>query len=131
AGLNTGEVVVGSAPSGDLATVGDAVNVAQRLEAAAPPGAVLVGEETSRLLGGAAQLDAIDPLTLKGKALPVRAWRLVSVESERAGAPPRAAPPFVGREHELRLLRRACDDVSATRVPRMITVLGQAGIGKS
>jgi class 3 adenylate cyclase/tetratricopeptide (TPR) repeat protein len=130
-GLNTGEVVVGSAPSGDLSTVGDAVNVAQRLEAAAPPGAVLVGEETSRLLGGAAQLDAIDPLTLKGKALPVPAWRLVSVESERAGAPPRATPPFVGREHELRLLRRACDDVSATRVPRMITVLGQAGIGKS
>src|SRR5436190_19854637 len=45
-GLNTGEVVIGSAPGGDLSTVGDVVNVAQRLEAAAPPGTVLIGEDT-------------------------------------------------------------------------------------
>jgi class 3 adenylate cyclase/tetratricopeptide (TPR) repeat protein/type II secretory pathway predicted ATPase ExeA len=130
-GLNTGEVVVGSAPGGDLSTVGDAVNVAQRLEAAAPPGEALVGAETAGLLEGAAQLDPIDPLTLKGKALPVAAWRLVSVESERAGAPGRAAPPFVGRARELRVLRHAFDEASASEAPRMITVLGQAGIGKS
>src|SRR3954447_6530434 len=130
-GLNTGEVFVGTAPGGDLSTVGDAVNVAQRLETSAPPGEVLVGEETARLLGGAARLEQVDPLTLKGKSLPVAASRLVSVESERAGPPARATPPFVGREHELGLLRGAFDEVSASRIPRMVTVLGQAGIGKS
>src|SRR6266545_2147599 len=130
-GLNTGEVVVGSAPGGDLSTVGDAVNVAQRLETAAPPGQVLVGAETARLLRGAAKLDPIDPLLLKGKALPVDASVLVSVESEQAGAPARPAPPFVGREAELRFLRRAFDEVSASQSPRMVKVLGEAGIGKS
>jgi class 3 adenylate cyclase/tetratricopeptide (TPR) repeat protein len=130
-GLNTGEVVVGSAPGGDLSTVGDVVNVAQRLEAAAPSGQVLVGAETAGLLKGTARLNPLDPLTLKGKALPVDAWSLVSVESERSGAPVRPAPPFVGREAELRLLRRAFDEVARSREPRMVKVLGEAGIGKS
>src|SRR5213592_2167849 len=70
-GLNTGEVVVGSAPSGDLSTVGDAVNVAQRLEASAPPGAVLVGRDTARQLHQLGELERVDQLTLKGKSLPV------------------------------------------------------------
>src|SRR5215218_9736931 len=130
-GLNTGEVVVGSAPGGDLSTVGDVVNVAQRLEASAPPGDVLVGKETADLLGDAAQLDPVDPLAVKGKRLPVAASRLVSVASERAAAPARAAPPFVGRDQELGLLRQAFDEVAASREPRLVTVLGPAGIGKS
>src|SRR3954468_10329374 len=58
-GLNTGEVVTGSAPGGDLSTVGDVVNVAQRLESSAPPGEVLVGQETGRHLGGSAAVDPI------------------------------------------------------------------------
>ena len=130
-GLNTGEVVVGSAPGGDLSTVGDAVNVAQRLEASAAPGEVLVGGETAKLLGGVAQLDPVDHLTLKGKSLPVEAWRLVSVRSERAEGVARPAPPFVGRERELGVLRRAFDEAGAAREPRLVTVLGPAGIGKS
>src|SRR3954447_25474309 len=76
-GLNTGEVVVGSAPGGDLSTVGDVVNVAQRLEASAPPGEVLIGQETARHLAELAELEPVDPLTLKGKSLPVSACRLL------------------------------------------------------
>src|SRR5215208_1008438 len=130
-GLNSGEVVVGSAPGGDLSTVGDVVNVAQRLEASAPPGEVLVGQETARHLGELAELDAVDPLTLKGKSLPVSACRLRSVRSERAASPTRPSPPFVGRDRELESLRGAFDEVVAARQPRLVTVVGPAGIGKS
>ncbi len=130
-GLNTGEVVVGSAPGGDLSTVGDVVNVAQRLEASAQPGDVLVGEETGRALSDIAELEPVDALTLKGKSLPVAASRLRSVRSELAAGPSRAAPPFVGRERELTLLREAFDAVAAEREPRLVTLIGAAGIGKS
>src|SRR5919198_429309 len=105
-GLNTGEGVIGTAPGGDLSTVGDVVNVAQRLEAVAPPGTALIGSDTARHLRGVAELEAVDPLALKGKSVPVSAWRLISVASERADAPVRPAPPFVGRERELARLRQ-------------------------
>ena len=130
-GLNTGEAVVGDDPTGGWSTFGDAVNVAQRLEAAAEPGQVLVGEQTARLLRGAARLDRATPLMLKGKAAPVTAWRLVAVAPETTELPRSAAMPFVGRTAELRQLRKAFDEVVARRSPRFVTVLGPAGIGKS
>ena len=80
-GINTGEVVAGTAER--LAT-GDAVVIAQRLEAAAPPGGILVGEPTYRLVRDAVEVEPAGTLELKGKAEPVAAYRLVSV---RAGAP--------------------------------------------
>ena len=130
-GLNTGEVVVGSAPGGDLATVGDVVNVAQRLEASAPPGEVLVGSETARHMGELAKVDEVDPLLLKGKSLPVAALRLRSVRSELGGAAVRPTLPLVGRQRELDRLRDAFDDVVASARPQLTTVVGPAGIGKS
>jgi class 3 adenylate cyclase/tetratricopeptide (TPR) repeat protein len=130
-GVNTGEVVIGEAPDGAPTTHGDTVNVAQRLEASAQPGQVLIGEETARMVGAAAQLDRVDPLALKGKAAPVSAWRLVAIASEAAEPRERVIAPFVGREAELRLLSTTFDDVMATREPRLVTVLGPAGIGKS
>src|SRR3954451_15622718 len=130
-GLNTGEVVIGSGPGGDLSTVGDVVNVAQRLQAGAPAGTVLIGDDTARHLRGVAELDAMDRLELKGKSLTVRAWRLLSVASERAPAPARPSPPFVGRKRELDLLRRVFNEAAASQEPRLVTVVGPAGIGKS
>ncbi len=130
-GVNTGEVVIGEAPGGAPTTHGDAVNVAQRLETSAQPGQVLIGEETARLVSPSAQLDRIDALMLKGKAEPVSAWRLVSIASEASDAGDRSITPFVGREGELRLLRNAFEGVVESREPRLVTVLGPAGIGKS
>ena len=130
-GLNTGEVVIGESPGGEMSTVGDAVNVAQRLEASAPPGEVLIGEEAARLVAPAARLDPVEPLVLKGKAAPVSAWRLVSVASELVGVPERVKTPFVGRADELHSLRRNFDEVLSAQTPRLITVLGAPGIGKS
>ena len=78
-----------------------------------------------------AQLAPMDTITLKGKSAPVAAWRLVSVSSGFSEAPDRAMTPFVGRDAELRLLLDTFDEVVATRAPRLVTVLGPAGIGKS
>src|SRR5919199_960900 len=94
-GLNTGEVVVGTEER--LAT-GDAVNVAARLEQAAQPGAVLVGEPTLRLVRDAAELEAVEPLELKGKAEPVPAYRLLRMRDTTEW---RHDARFVGREREL------------------------------
>ena len=98
-GMDTGEVVTGTEER--LAT-GDAVNVAARLEQAAQPGEILLGEETLRLVHDAVAIEEVEPLELKGKAEPVAAYQLFDVHD----APERVHESlFVGRSHELELLR--------------------------
>jgi AAA ATPase domain/Adenylate and Guanylate cyclase catalytic domain len=124
-GVNTGEVVTGTQER--LAT-GDAVNVAARLEQAAAPHEVLIGETTLALVHEAVAAEPVEPLTLKGKSRPVPASRLVSV----LGAPERShAARFVGRERELRSLVAACERVRADERCELVTVVGDAGVGKS
>ena len=99
-GVNTGEVVTGTEER--LAT-GDAVNVAARLQQAAAPGEVLIGEATLELVRDAVEVEPVEPLELKGKAEPVPSFRLVTV----AEAPARSHETrFVGRERELGLIAR-------------------------
>ena len=128
-GVNTGEIAVTTTPDGEPFTLGDPVNVAQRLESAAGPGEILIGPITERLLRGNARLEPVEPLRLKGKTDPVAAWRLVGLRPSR-GEPARGGP-LVGRTVELAALRDAFVDVVATRRPAMVTVAGAAGIGKS
>jgi class 3 adenylate cyclase/tetratricopeptide (TPR) repeat protein len=124
-GVMTGEVVTGTAER--LAT-GDAVNVAARLEAAAEPGEVLIGEPTLALVRDAAEVGPVQRLELKGKAEPVSAYRLVSVRdaSER-----RHVSRFVGRARELAVVREAWERVQAERRCELVTIIGDAGVGKS
>jgi class 3 adenylate cyclase len=124
-GVNTGEVVTGTAER--LAT-GDAVNVAARLEQAAEPGEVLIGEATRILVHDAAVIEPVEPLTLKGKAEPVSAYRLVAV----LNAPERShVLRFVGREPELARIVEAWDRAEAQASCELVTVVGDAGVGKS
>ena len=124
-GVTTGEVVTGTDER--LAT-GDAVNVAARLEKAAQPGEVLIGQLTLDLVGGAAEVEPIEPLELKGKAKPVLAYRLLRVRE----APERLkGAPFVGRVRELALVRQAWERVRAQQSCELVTVVGDAGVGKS
>ena len=124
-GVNTGEVVTGTAER--LAT-GDAVNVAARLEQAAEPGEVLIGETTVALVYEAVVTEPVEPLTLKGKSVPVTAHRLVSL----LDAPERShSARFVGREHELAQLAEAWDRAQAEARCELVTVVGDAGVGKS
>src|SRR5712692_9826509 len=124
-GVNTGEVVTGTEER--LAT-GDAVNVAARLEQSAAPGEVLLGAETLRLVRDAAEVEAVKPLALKGKAEPVAAYRLLGVH-EAPGR--RAEGAFVGRERELGLLRDGFTRALSDRACHLVTLLGTAGVGKS
>jgi class 3 adenylate cyclase/tetratricopeptide (TPR) repeat protein len=124
-GVMTGEVVTGTEER--LAT-GDAVNVAARLEQAAQPGEVLIGQPTLALVRDAAEVQPVDPLELKGKAEPVPAFRLLRVRD----APERQhGARFVGRHHELAILREAWERVESQRRCELVTVMGDAGVGKS
>ncbi|TML60780.1 MAG: zinc-ribbon domain-containing protein, partial [Actinobacteria bacterium] len=95
-GVNTGEVVAGDPSAGQRLVVGDAVNVAARLEQAAPATEVLLGELTYRLVRDAVEVEAVEPLELKGKSERVPAFRLVSVGAGE-GYTRRADSPLVGR----------------------------------
>ncbi len=127
-GINTGEVVAGS---GDALVTGDAVNVAARLEQAAEPGVILIGEPTHRLLSGAVTSEPAGPLAAKGKTEPLQAWRLLNVRPEAEALPRRLDSPMVGRERERAVLRQAFDRAREERSCHLFTVLGAAGVGKS
>ncbi len=124
-GVSTGEVVTGTEER--LAT-GDAVNVAARLEQAAQPGEILLGEETLHLVRETVEAESVEPLGLKGKAEPVAAARLLAVTGDTRR---RHEAPMVGRETELRRLRDAFEQATRDRSCQLFTVLGAAGVGKS
>ncbi|MEK6276290.1 MAG: AAA family ATPase [Actinomycetota bacterium] len=130
-GINTGEVVAGDAAEGHAFATGDAVVVAQRLEASASAGEILIGDATHRLVREAVVVEPVEPLDLKGKALPVQAWRLLGVVAGASGFARRLDAPMVGRDGELGELRAAFDDVVSRRACRLVNVVGPAGIGKS
>ncbi len=124
-GVSTGEVVTGTAER--LAT-GDVVNVAARLQQASKPGEVLIGESTRLLAGGAVDVEAVEPLLLKGKREPVSAYRLLAA---RQAGERQHKTAFVGRERELSLLRDAWRRALTETRCELVTVVGDAGIGKS
>lgn len=126
-GINTGEVVAGR----DSLVTGDAVNVAARLEQAAGPGDVLIGEATYKLVQNAVTVEQVEPVAAKGKADPVPARRLVSVDATAAGFARRMDAPLIGRESELALLAEAYERAVRERRCHLFTLMGLAGAGKS
>jgi class 3 adenylate cyclase/tetratricopeptide (TPR) repeat protein len=131
-GVNTGEVIAGAV--GEAYTVmGDTVNVASRIQSAARPGTVTVGERTMRASAGAVNYRALEPLELKGKAAPVPAWEAVGLIAEQAVG--RVAParesPLIGRDPELTALETLYERVLEEGTPQLVTLLGEAGVGKS
>jgi len=130
-GVNTGMVVVGDASGGQRLATGDAVNVAARLEQAAPSGGIVLGPDTFRLVKDLVVATAIGPLSLKGKTEQVRAWQLISIDEELASVGVRPLRPLVGRSLELsaieRRLERAADGGSA----ESLLLVGEPGVGKS
>ncbi len=125
--VNTGELVV----SQQGALVGDTMNTAARLEQAAGEGEVLVGEATWRLVRHAMDLEPLPALELKGKAEPVRAWRLASVAAADRRRTSAVETPLVGRTGDLARIRAAFDGALAARECRLVTVMGSPGVGKT
>jgi class 3 adenylate cyclase/tetratricopeptide (TPR) repeat protein len=124
-GVNTGQVLAGTEER--LAT-GDAVNVAARLEQAAEPGEVLIGADTLALVGAAVEVGEERLLELKGKREPVAAHPLAAV---REVAERSHASRFVGRVWEQEQLVGACDRALTGACCELVTVVGDAGVGKS
>jgi predicted ATPase/class 3 adenylate cyclase len=131
-GINTGEVLAGAVGQ-DYTVVGDTVNVAARLQSAARPGSVTVGERTMRFSTRAISYEELEPLHLKGKAEPVPAWEALAVRAEQAvgRASPTREAPLVGRGHELSTLEAIFERVELERAPHLVTLVGEAGVGKS
>jgi class 3 adenylate cyclase/tetratricopeptide (TPR) repeat protein len=129
-GVNTGEVVAGDPTTGQRLATGDTVNVAARLEQAAPVGEVLIGETTFRLVKNAVTAEPVEPLELKGKSGRVRAYQLIGVSRGEA-IRRRVDLPFVDRDEEFGRLLGAFDRALGSSRCEVVTVLGQAGVGKS
>ncbi len=135
AGVLTGEAAVDPTAfgRGQAMVAGDLVNTASRLQSVAPPGIVLVGESTRRAAERAIAFEPAGEQALKGKLAPVPAYRALRVVAERGGAnrSEGVEAPFVGRDDELRLLKDFFHATGRERQPRLISVTGQAGVGKS
>jgi class 3 adenylate cyclase/tetratricopeptide (TPR) repeat protein len=127
-GINTGEVVTGE---GETLVTGDAVNVAARLEQAAAPGETLIGSETRGLVRDAVESEETEPLELKGKAEPLQAHRVLTVDPDAPSMVRRLDRPMVGRTRELERLLGDFDHSVSDRACHMFTLLGPAGVGKS
>ncbi len=129
----TGEAAVTLTADGQGMVAGDLVNTASRLQSVAPPGSVLVGEATVRGSESAIAYEPVGDQMLRGKQLPVPAWRATRVVAGRGGSgrSTRLEAPFVGRDDELRLLKELLHATTRERRPRLVSVLGIPGIGKS
>ena len=128
-GVSTGEVFVSGSPSGPT-VVGGTVNLAARLQQAAAPGEILLGRDTYELVRDSVSVDEGSSLVLKGKRLPVTAYRLIDVTAFGA-RPNRADPPLVGRVDEIRRMREAFDLAVTQRACGLLTVTATPGAGKS
>jgi len=127
-GLNTGEVLVSDPGSGESFATGKAVGVAMRLQQAALAGEILLGAATYGLVRDAVDVEPVEPLDLGAALGRIPAFRLLEVgEAVRT----LGSAPLVGRDSELAWLRAAFAGVRAERRSRMVTVLGDAGVGKS
>ncbi|HEX2089441.1 MAG TPA: adenylate/guanylate cyclase domain-containing protein [Actinomycetota bacterium] len=129
-GVNTGEVVAGDVTAGQRLVTGDTVNVAARLEQAAPETDVLLGEPTYRLVRDSVDVEPLEPLELKGKAERVAAYRLLDVRAGEAIAR-RLDTPLVGRDEELATLQSRFGRAVREQHCEMVTIVGDAGVGKS
>jgi len=130
-GIDTGEVVAdpNAIERGEFMVSGETVHLAQRLQAAADPGEILVGLRTWKDTKAIADFETLAPMTLKGVASPVPAFRALRLQEKPSS---RAGPVgFVGRSHELALLELLFDRVCAERRPHLVTVIGPPGIGKT
>jgi class 3 adenylate cyclase/tetratricopeptide (TPR) repeat protein len=136
-GIETGEVLSNrqrATRERDRIVTGDAVNTAARLEQAAAPGAVVVGPGTYAATRETIEYEELEPITLKGKALPLPSWRAVRVKTGRLGGR-RAVlgleAPLIGRDEELALLQETVRRTVAEGRPHLVTLIGSAGVGKS
>jgi class 3 adenylate cyclase/tetratricopeptide (TPR) repeat protein len=132
--VNTGEALVtldDRSPEEEPIAVGDVLNTAARLEAAAPTNAVLVGERTYRATDDAFEYREAEPIEAKGKREPLPAWEPLKACVPLGAVAPGRRVPLVGRKQELDALRDALVRARRHRSTQLVTLVGVPGIGKS
>jgi DNA-binding SARP family transcriptional activator/tetratricopeptide (TPR) repeat protein len=132
--LATGEahVTIGARTAlGEPVAVGDVVNTAARLQAAAPVNGVVVGEQTFRATRHAIEYREAEPVAAKGRSQPVKVWEAIRALAAPGVDLSRHRSPFVGRERELAALRERLAWAASDRSPQLVTILGVPGIGKT
>jgi len=130
-GVNTGTVVVGDLVAGQSFVTGDAVNVAARLEQSAPPGEILIGEDTFRLVRHAVTAEPVEPLHVRNREEPVTSYRLREVHDAAPRGESTLRSPMVGRVRDLGVLLDVVEAVAGGGETHLATILGPAGVGKS
>ncbi len=130
-GINSGEVVAGDPAAGHGFVTGEAIAIGKRLQQRAGVGEILLGERTYRLVAHAVSAQPLKPSGGKGKAGETRAFRLDSVDEGAAAVPRRDDALLIGREHELETLRDLYAGVAGGAGARLVTIIGEPGIGKS
>ncbi len=128
-GIESGEVVVDDAESSTFAT-GEAVNLAARLQQAAPVNSILIGPGAQRLTLGRFEVEDEGPVEIKGRGEPIWAWRVICVKGGPARLATRRAP-LVGRDAELELLENTYERSVRDRRAHLFTIYGDPGVGKS
>jgi class 3 adenylate cyclase len=131
-GVNSGEVVVGASREGSSFVTGDTVNVCARLEQSAPPGEILVGERTAALVRGAFEFDEPIRIEAKGKPEGVACRQLIrALTLTRPRGVVGLRRTLVGRDAELELLEETYRRVAGEAQPHLVTIVGDAGVGKT
>ncbi len=135
-GINTGPVLLGGVGSGDEYTViGDAVNVASRLERTAPAGGILISHDTYLLVRGIFDTEPLGPVIIRGKSDPVQVYLVLGSKPRRSFLTGRGVEgvetQMVGRDSEMALLQNGMQTAVSTGIGQVITIVGDAGVGKS
>lgn len=131
-GINTGEVVVGGLRGGgDVTALGDVVNIAKRLQTESPPGEIYVGGATYSSTKDVIAYDDVGPLNVKGREGTVEAWRAVETLGPPGFRPGRVRTPLFGRKAELGMLWQTLGSSVAQKLPHLVLLVGDAGVGKT
>lgn len=135
-GINTGPVLLSEVGTGDeYSVIGDAVNVASRLCHSVPSGGILISHHTYKLVGDSFIVEPLGPLSVKGKSEPLRVYLVLGARPHRFHAISRAVEGIethmVGRDEEMQQLQATLNRIMETGVGQMVTIMGEAGVGKS